>query len=375
MAKVLILANDNSTIYNFRRELLARLVAEGFDVTVALPAHSRNQAFRDLGCDVIETPLSRFGTNPLAEFAAIGRFVKIVRSENPEVVLTFTAKPNIYGGLAAQLCRVPYIGAVTGLGAAFQSEGLLKAIISVLYRMALRKADRVFFENSDNAATLRELRIVGDNLEVVSGAGVNLETHALEPYCEDRNRTHFITVARVRRDKGYDELFEVIRRVCARRDDVDFQVVGWYEDEGYRDVVEEMRRRYPVTFHDEVSQQRVHDLIAESHGLIHPSHHEGMANVILEASASGIPCLVSDIPGCRESVEDHRSGLLFPVRDADALCSAVDAFLATDWEKRREMGLAARRKMEAEFDRELVVDRYVREIRRACSRSKQEAGV
>jgi len=374
MTRVLIFANDNSTIYNFRRELLRRLVADGFDVTIALPAHPRNQAFRDLDCAVVELPLSRFGTNPVAELATVVRFVKTIRQVRPGVVLTFTAKPNIYGGLAAQLCHVRYIGAVTGLGVAFQSEGALKRVSSFLYRLAFRKADRVFFENAHNACTFRRLRIVKDNAEVVPGAGVNLDLHPLENYCEDRGRTRFITVARIRRDKGYDELFEVIRRVCAQRDDVEFEIVGWYEDESYREVVAEMQSSYPVTFHDDVSQRHVHELMTGAHCLIHPSHHEGMANVILEASAAGRPAIVSDIPGCREPIIDGVTGQLFEVKNVESLGSAVDQFLATDRAERVQMGIAARLKAEEQFDRELVVNRYVGEIRRVSAAVIQEAG-
>lgn len=373
-SRVLIFANDNSTLYNFRRELLSRLVADGFNVTVALPAHGRNQAFRDLGCTVIETPLSRFGTNPMAELATLARFGRIARRARPDVVLTFTAKPNIYGGIAAQFCRVPYIGAVTGLGAAFQSDDLLKWFSSILYRIAFRRAHAVFFENVDNMMTFRRIGIVGDQAKVVSGAGVNLVLHSSESYPEASGNTRFITVARIRRDKGYDELFEVIQRVCTERDDVEFEIVGWYEDDRYRSVVDSMQVNYPVTFHDDVPQQRVHELMTAAHCLIHPSHHEGMANVILEASATGRPCIVSDIPGCREPIEDSATGLLHAARSAVALYAAVIEFLDIAWVDQREMGLAARRKMENEFDRESVVDQYIAAIRRAV-RGAQEGDV
>lgn len=375
MANVLIFVNDNSTLYNFRRELLGRLVADSFDVTVALPAHERNQAFRDLGCTVIETPLSRFGTNPVAELATVARFVRIVRGARPDVVLTYTAKPNIYGGLAARLSRVPCIATVTGLGAAFQSESVIRRVSALLQKLAFRDAQRVFFQNADNLATFRRLGVVNEQADVLPGSGVNLKLHRLESYSPDADKTRFVTVARIRQDKGYDELFEAIRRTCSHRDDVEFHIVGWYEDDSYRDIVAEMQARYPVVFHQGVSQERVHELMAESHCLVHPSHHEGMANVILEASAAGIPSVASDIPGCREPVEDGVTGLLHPVRNVSALHDAISRFLEIGWTDRREMGLAARRKIEAEFDRESVVHRYVGEINRAVARGKQEAGV
>lgn len=375
MAKVLALANDNSTIYNFRRELLSRLVDEGFDVAVALPAHDRNRTFQEMGCTVVETRVSRFGTNPLTELATLIRFVQLIRQVRPDVILTYTAKPNIYGGLAAQLCRVPYIATVTGLGAAFQSNGPIRRISSLLQRLAYRKARRVFFQNSDNLATFRRLAIVSGQADVLPGSGVNLNLHRLGPYAPDLGRTRFITVARIRRDKGYDQLFDAIRTLASERDDVEFHVVGWYEDETYRDTVSDMQANYPVTFHHSVTQERVHELIAASHCLVHPSHHEGMPNVVLEASAAGVPCIVSDIPGCREAIDDEVTGLLHTVGDGDSLRATMERFLLVDWETRRQMGLAARRKMEIEFDRARIVDRYVDEVWGAAVRNQQEVGI
>ena len=245
---------------------------------------------------------------------------------------------------------MPYLSTVTGLGAAFQSESLLRRVTSLLQRLAYRKSRRVFFQNSENLAVYRRLGIVRGDVEVLPGSGVNLALHALEPYAVDDGVTRFITVSRIRRDKGFDELFEAIRRVCERRDDVEFHIVGWYEDDGYRELVAEMQADFPVVVHGSVPQERVHELIAQSHGLIHPSHHEGMANVILEASATGVPCIASDIPGCREAIEKGTTGLLFPVRDVEGLVETIDQFLSISWDDRREW-FGRCHKMATEFDR------------------------
>ena len=367
MGRVLVLANANSTLYNFRRELLARLVADGHDVTVALPRHDLNDVFVGLGCRVVETPVDRFGTNPWRELTTLIRTVTIVRRTAPDVVLTYTVKPNIYGGMAAQVCRVPYIATVTGLGAVFQRSGLLQRISALLQGLAFRKASMVFFQNVENAAEFHRRGIVRGQSSVLPGSGVNLSLHCLEPYAQGAAVTRFITVSRIRRDKGYDELFDMICDVSARRSDVEFHVVGWYEDEGYRDTITELEASQPIIFHGEVSQSQVHDLVSSCHALIHPSHHEGMANVVLEASAAGVPSIVSDIPGCREAVEDGATGILVPPRDAGELTRAVDYFMSLPWETRRLMGLGARSKVETEFDRGLVVEGYVAECERVLA--------
>lgn len=366
MPKVLIVANDITSIIHFRLELLRRLVAEGFKVTVALPAHDRSQALRDLGCRVVEMPLSRFGTNPLLELVSVIRLFRIGRGTGPDVIVTFTAKPNIYGGLVSQILRVPFIGAVTGLGSTLQRDGAVRNFMTLLYRFAFRRASVVFFENSANRQFFIDRQVVTDgNSIVVSGAGVNLEENGLAAARAEEKVTRFVTVARIRRDKGFDELFAAIRQVCAVRDDVQFHLVGWYEDETYREAVEEMERRFPIVVHGSVPQARVRELLSQSDCLIHPSHHEGMANVILEASAAGVPCIVSDIPGCREAIEDGDTGFLFTVKDSDALTSAIERFLSVPLQDRRSMGLAARQRMATQFNREKVVDRYMDAIRSA----------
>ncbi|NLI00325.1 MAG: glycosyltransferase family 4 protein [Chthonomonadales bacterium] len=371
MTRVLILANDHTTIYNFRRELLERLVADGYQIDIALPADPRNEAFRRLGCRVLETRLSRFGTNPFEEFATLVRYTRLIGALHPDVVLTYTAKPNIYGGIASQIHRVPYLTTITGVGTVFQSDGLLKRVSVLLQRLALRCSARVFFQNNANLRTFQELGIVRENFALLPGSGVNLSLHGLEPYAPDDGVVRFITVSRLRQDKGFGELFAAITSVCAVRDDVEFHIVGWYEDDTYRDVVQEMQQRFPVTVHGTVSQERVHELIAGSHCLIHPSHHEGMANVLLEAAAAGVPSITSDIPGCREAVDGGGTGFLIPVRDAAALASEIERLADLPWAERREMGLAARRKMEAEFDRQGVVDRYLQEIQCVLRREQR----
>ncbi len=375
MPRVLIFANDYTSIYNFRLELLAKLAADGHEVLLVIPADPRNQAFYHMGCNLIELPLSRFGANPLVELVSMIRLLRLLKIFYPDVVVTFTAKPNIYGGIACRFVKVPQIGAVTGLGATFQKRDAFRRLMVLLYRLAFRRAHAVFFENGHNSQVFADERIIPVAKSfVVAGAGVNLETHPVEAYPEVVGPTRFITVARIRRDKGFDELFEAIRRVSAVRDDVEFHLVGWSEDDSYQDAIEDMRHNYPVVVHGGVGQVKVHELLAESHCLIHPSHHEGMANVILEASAAGRPSLASDIPGCREAIDQGKSGLLFPVRSVEGIERSVHQFLSMTRDTQRDMGLAARKKMESEFNRQTVVGHYVDEINRAALPRKRKWG-
>lgn len=374
MSRVLILANDNSTIYNFRRELFQRLIEAKYDVIISLPAHERNKLFKEMGCTIIETPISRFGTNPIKEVLSIKNYVSLIKKISPDVVLTYTAKPNIYGSLACQICNVPYINNITGLGSVFQTENLIKKIMLILQKKAYKKSQCVFFQNLSNKEYFHKRKIVGTNTDLLPGSGVNLDLHQFESYPKDDGKIRFISVSRVRKDKGFDELFEAVKVVSKLTENIEFHIVGWYEDSDYKEKLDFMQKNYPVIYHGSKSQEEVHMLIAKCHCLIHPSHHEGMANVILEASATGRPCMASDIPGCRDAIDDGRTGLLFDVKNSDSLISAIKRFMNLNYDNKLEMGILGRKKMEAEFDRQIVVERYIKEINKVIGELKEEKG-
>lgn len=372
MNKILILANDYTTIYNFRRELLQRLLAEKYKVIISLPADERNKAFLEMGCSVEETTLSRFGTNPIKEYMSIKRYIRLIRKVLPDVVLAYTAKPNIYGSLACQRCNVPYINNVTGLGIIFQSENFIKKIMMLMQKKAYKKSQCVFFQNASNKKYFEEMKIVGANTCLLPGSGVNLELHKLEPYPIDDDTIRFILVSRVRKDKGFDELFEAIKVISEKTNKAEFHIVGWYEDDVYREKLDYMQKNYPVIYHGSRSQKEVHELISKCHCLIHPSYHEGMANVLLESAATGRPCMASNIPGCKEAIDDGVTGFLFDVQKSESLIKAIEKFMSLAYESKSQMGVLGRGKMEKEFDRQIVVNAYLKAIKKVLGESQEE---
>ena len=362
--RILVISNDFTTIWHFRSELMQRLVEDGYDVTVALPNDERNVRLSDIGCRIEDLSLSRFGTNPITDLKTLMSILRIIRKIKPQMVLTYTAKPNIYGGIAARLKRIPYVANVTGLGSNFQKKSVIGSIMLSLQRIAYKKADTVFFQNQSNLEFFKNKKVVRSNCELLPGSGVNLQENPFEEYPEHQI-LKYVTIARIRRDKGYDELFELIRRVSENNIPAEFHVVGWYEDDSYRDVVEEMMRDHGVIFHENMPHDQVHALITSCDCLIQPSHHEGMSNVVLETAATGRPCIVSDIPGCREGVENEVTGYCFTVKDSRDLYDKFVRMNGLSYEERAAMGKAARKKMEKEFDRNIVIEKYIEKIKKA----------
>ena len=355
--QVLIVANDYTTIYNFRLELLIRLKEEKVNVILALPDDKRNSAFFDYA-NVVTIPLKRFGTNPVQDLKTFFSIKKLIKFYKPDFVFTYTAKPNIYGGMASRVCNVPYACNVTGLGKNMQTKNLVGSIMLALQKIAYKKAHVVFFQNADNLRLLKDAGVITKCAEILPGSGVNLQSNQFEDFPQN-NETVFIVIARIRQDKGYDELFEAIQMCSQNKLPVKFKIVGWYEDDSYKSKVEVMKETGIVDIVGEVPHERIHCLVKECDCLIHPSHHEGMSNVILEAAASGRPCIVSNIHGCIEGVEDGITGYHFEVKNAESLYNKIAQFVSLSQADKVKMGLKSRQLMEEKFDRNIVVERYL----------------
>lgn len=356
--KILILANNASGLYDFRNELLLRLLKE-YEVHVSLPDGAEVPEIAEEGCIVHHTFLERRGMNPIKDGKLMLRYLKLIREVKPDVALTYTIKPNIYGSLCCRLTKVPYIVNITGLGSAFEEDGLLRKLVVFLYKIALKKANCVFFQNAKNKAIFDSFGIKGKKMRLVPGSGVNLDRHAFEEYPSQDEPVRLVFVGRIMKEKGMDELLYAAKKIKQEFPKVIFQLIGSYEDD-YKDTVEELQKAGIVEF---IGYQKIiHPFYEKAAAAVMPSYHEGMSNVVLEAAATGRPVLASDIPGCREGFEDGVTGIGFAPRDKQAFYEAVKHFLKLSYEERKQMGKNARKKIEQEFDRRIVVESYIDEI-------------
>lgn len=359
--QILILANHSGGLYDFRKDLIAELKKQA-SVTVAVPHNDRWEELQLLADRVIELPVDRRGMNPVRDAKLFRRYRKMLRAVKPDLVLTYTVKPNVYGGLACRMAHVPYVVNITGLGSALENGGLLRKFVLALYRPALAGAKTVFFENAGNRDDLVATGVVPQGRDVVlHGAGVNLDDFPCAAYPQDAP-LRFLFVGRVMHEKGVDELFYAARQMKQEYGDgVEFHFVGSFE-ESYKPLMDELEQSGIVKYHGYQSDMKA--FYAMSGCVVLPSYHEGMSNVLLEAASSGRPLITSAIPGCMEAVEDGVSGYLCESRNAEALLLSLRRFAQLTPEERRDMGLAGRRRMEALFDKKAVVERTVEYINR-----------
>ena len=356
--RVLILANNASGLYDFRNELLLRLLKE-YEVHVSLPDGLEVPEISEEGCVVHHTFIERRGMNPITDGKLMVQYLKLIKMVKPAVVLTYTIKPNIYGSLCCRVLRIPYIVNITGLGSAFEQDGMLRKLVVFLYKVALKKASCVFFQNSKNQDIFAEFGIKGKKERLVPGSGVNLDRHMYEEYPAENEPIKLVFVGRIMKEKGIDELLFAAEKIKQEFPEVIFQLIGSYEDD-YKKLVEEKENAGVVEF---IGYQKIiHPFYKAASVAIMPSYHEGMSNVVLEAAATGRPVLASDIPGCREGVDDGITGIGFVPRSKEAFYEAVKKFLVLPYETRKEMGKNARKKIEREFDRKIVVESYIEEI-------------
>ncbi len=357
--KILILANLDVGLYQFRRELIEALLKE-HQVLLSLPDGDLVRPLEAMGCLFFDTPMDRRGINPVTDLRLFARYIKLLRQQKPDLVITYTIKPNVYGGLACRLLGIPYAVNITGLGTAFQNRGMLRALVTFLYRVALKKAKVVFFENSGNRQVFLDEGIVAQEKTcLLSGAGVNLEHYAYAPYPEE-GMTRFLFVGRVMKEKGIEELFAAMERLNAEGADCCLDVLGGYE-ENYTETIRKYEQQGWLHYHGYVTDVRPY--IERTHCFVLPSYHEGMANTNLECAAMGRPLITSNIPGCKEAVLDGASGLLCEPKDTDSLYEAMKRFLSMSPETRARMGREGRAHMEAVFDKKKVVMETMKELK------------
>ena len=349
--KILILANSSGGLYGFRKELIISLKKE-HEVIAIVPIKNAKEELEAIGCEVIDVPLDRRGINPIIDAKLVLAYFKKIKKIKPDLVITYTIKPNIYGGIVCRLLRIPYAMNITGLGTAFERGGMLTKFVTTLYKCASQKARVLFFENSVNRDIFVNKNIVPvKKTYLLNGAGVNLEQYSVSKYPEGEI-VKFLFIGRIMAEKGVNELFAAMKKLILSGMKAELHVLGLYE-ENYKSVIDMYEKEGWMHYHG--FQKDVRPFIQDCHCFVLPSWHEGMANTNLECAASGRPVITSNIPGCLEAVKDGVTGYLIEKKNVDSLYYVMRKFMGLSYVEREEMGLAGRKHMEENFDKKNVV--------------------
>lgn len=359
--RILIVSNVTAGLASFRSELIKKLTEE-YEVIIFASDNGRKDLLEELGAKVIVTDFDRHGTNPLKEMKLVSFYKKQIKSLKPKIVLTYTIKPNIYAGMAAASLGVPYVANITGLGPAVENGGLIRKITLPLYRYGLRKAQKVFFQNQSNLDFMIKNRVVKNvSYDLLPGSGVNLEKYRPLPY--PKNETvDFVFISRVVREKGIEQYLDAAKVIKSEFSNTVFHICG-DSDDAYKSVLEELNSNGMIVYHGRIND--ISGMHRISCCTVHPSFYpEGMSNVLLESCACARPIITTDRPGCGEVVDDGVNGFVVKQRDSEDLIRKIRKFLSLSVEEREKMGINGRKKVEKEFDRNIVIEKYLGEINR-----------
>jgi len=339
---------------------------DGYDVVAAAPRDKYSKRIEAEGFRYIELPIDNKGTNPVKDLGLMVRLYQIFRTEKPDVILSYTPKPNIYVSIVAGLMSIPNIPNVSGLGNTFIRQSFITRIIKVLYRLALHFPPRVFFQNDDDLRLFVELGLVGEEkVQRIPGSGINTAVFAPEPDAEVKHADIvFLLVARMLWDKGVGEYVEAARLVRRQYPEARFQLLG------FLDVInpQAISRVQMQQWVDEGvieylgESDDVKSVILGADCVVLPSYREGLPRTLLEGASLARPLIATDVPGCRDIVDDGETGYLCELKNGADLADKMTSMLNLSAEERSAMGLRGREKIIREFDEKLVIDAYMNAI-------------
>lgn len=360
MKRVAILVNHVVDVYNLRKELVEQLLTDGYEVYISSPNGERIVDLVAMGCHFINTPISRRGTNIFEDFKLLSHYKKIMKEVKPDIVLTYSIKPNIYGGMVSDSLKIPYIANITGLGTPVEHESILQKIIIILYKIAFKNVNCVFFQNFENMQFFEDHNIAIKKRKLIPGSGVNLKEFSVLDYPSTKT-VEFLFIARIMKEKGIDQYLEAAKYIREKYPYTRFHILGFCEEE-YEDKLKKLQKMSDIIYHG--MQSDVRKFLKITHCTIHPSYYpEGMSNVLLESAACGRPIITTNRSGCKEIIDDGINGYIVEQKNSKDLIEKIEKFLNLDFDTKKRMGLAGREKVEKEFDRKIVVDAYLIEIK------------
>lgn len=372
MPKVLIGLNTAWNLVNFRAGLIRSLAKAGYEVVASAPNDEYVSRLPDLGCRYISLPMENKGTHPLKDLLLLFRFMLIMRRERPDFYLGFTVKPNIYGSIAANFLNIPVINNIAGLGSVYINRTWLTNVVSFLYKIALKKSDKVFFQNSeDRDLFISKEIVIRDMAECIPGSGIDL-TKFLPASLPSGSRIRFLLVSRMLWDKGIGEYVEAARMLRQRRIDADFYLLGFLDVQNPSAItslqIQEWEDEGIVQYLGVSDDVRIE--ISNVDCVVLPSYREGVPRSLLEAAAMARPIVTTDVTGCREVVDDGVNGFLCNPRDANDLAIKMEKIVNLSLNERQQMGLLGRKKVENQFSEQVVIESYLRVLDQAMNSRK-----
>jgi len=366
MQKVVIVVNNAWYAYNFRFNLVKGLKKKGYEVVFIAPYDEKYSELLKQEFEFFNINIDAKGINPISDFKIMVSLYNLYKEMKPDVILTFTIKPNIYSSIVSALLGIKSISNITGLGTLFIKETLITKVAKLLYKVALGFNSRVFFQNSDDKELFINNNLVSENkCELLPGSGVDLNKFIPRVKNINDDKFIFLLIARLLKDKGLLEFIEAIKIVKNKYSDVEFQILG---EVGVANKTAVTQEELQTWIDDSLvnylgTTDSVQDVIADVDCVVLPSYREGTPRSLLEACAMEKPIIATNVPGCKEVVDNGVNGFLCEVKSAGDLADKMKMMIDLSEEERVAMGIAGREKVMKEFDEKIVIDKYFKSIR------------
>ncbi len=365
---IAVLTNNDDDIYCFRKELIEHFIGEGFGVLISCPYGEKFELMQGVEFIYDDPEIDRRGTNVVKDTKLLLHYFNLFRKHRPSAVLTYTAKPNIYGSFAAKALGIPVINNVTGFGSVINKAGLTQKLVMTLFKIAYSFSACVMFQNSTNMKFAEETGLVKGERKLIPGSGVNTDRYPSAPYPDGGNgiegeKVVFNYIGRILHDKGVDDYISAAEFIKKKYPATEFNLLGFIEptESHYEKDLKELEARGIVKYHG--SQKDIKPFVTASHATIHPSTYgEGMSNVLLESASSARPLITTDNPGCMETLVDNVTGFMYHGGNVEELCEKIEKFLELENEQRKEMGIKGREYIKENFSRTIVVQAYMDKI-------------
>lgn len=363
--KIVLCDNRLGGLLGFRREVILHFVEQGYQVTLLSPRATTNwdMVGKPLPCvRIVNVPMSPNGLNPFTDIRTYFAYRRIFREIKPDIVFTYTIKPNIYAGLAAKSLNIKCVSMFAGLGYIFEGDSFLRRLIIRFYKRGVSGSKYVLVLNQMIHDKLLEKKIVDDKRMILlsGGEGINLDEY---PFSEANYTSgiRFVLLARVLYDKGYTEFVQAAKVIHRQFRHTQFEILGplaYDSPMGVEDAVFESDRTAGYFRYLGVTNAVQEFLSSPNVVLVLPSYHEGMSRSLMEGLAVGRPIITTDIPGCKETVEEGKNGYLVPKADTSKLIAAIKRFIALPEKDKEHMAAYSRHIAEAKFDVQNVIKVY-----------------
>jgi len=360
---VLIVVNSAWNLVNFRASLIKDLNDKGFHVVALAPIDIDHFRIESLGCEFHEIKMLPNSLNPWCDLSFMMQVMWLMRTSRAKVCLFFTAKPNVYGSLSAKFLRVPYLNNISGLGSVFIGQGWLVKLMKFLYRVALSRSSCIFFQNPDDRNLFVQERIVRlEQTKLLPGSGVNLDQFKPSGLIRTNGQPFsFLLIARMIKDKGVVEFIEAAKLVNQSFPDIEFRLLGFLGVQNptaiSKQQIDEWTQLPFIRYLG--ATEDVRPFIEQSDCVVLPSYREGTPKVLLEAAAMAKPIIATNVPGCKEVVEDGITGFLCKSKSHADLAKKMCQMIGLSSAQHALMGKLGRIKMEQQFNERIVIDHYL----------------